>query len=1139
MPPTTGSWRAAMTEEVPLLYLNRCEGGCTFNPGPDDAQNNISSIVRWRNSRLPEFSHDEDTWDEMVRCVQKLYEPFHIEVTDQDPGNIPHFESIVAGAPSDIGLMSEIGGIAPGGCGVRPNSINFTFSDVVGQPLLEQGVTAAENICRVVGQESAHAFGLDHQLTCDDPMTYLGYCAPYAFQRVDAPCGERTERQCFCGPNFQNSYLHLLNTFGARPEPLTFGPALKLLSPRDGEEVEPNFWIIAEARDDDQLDRVEFYLDGQQISVSQDLPPQSTQSSGGLELGPHTIRVVAFDNEGNENSRTIDITLIEAEDPPDIGVRDIASAPPPLRYDGGYTFPDAGTEMVPIPVDSGGCVCASPSEGTGVWWLLFAPLLLGLRRRRLLVVAGMVGLLGCEDSGGLSTVFPKLELNPEVDTPLVFAPIVLPEESAPPIVIEARNNGQVPLNLLDAQIVSEGPTPFRVSSFTKSIGPGAAGEIFLRFEPQYPDQFSAELVVQSNDPDRREVRFQVSGGATEPCVIGAWPTYLGFKIGEVKTVSIRALSTADCKIVRLFTDRDLFRILNEPELPLTIPAGESLELEIEHYELTVRPGRPIRELRVKQEDGQEVLVTLEGQAPLWNCVDVYPPNLDFENTGLGVEGRGRAIVTNRCPEEGVIKSVRIGRGFYFYKLDMPDEEFPITLPPFGQVSVWVKYLPFSDRGDLGRLSVNTNDAVSPRIDIRMRGRALHPKLRTLSALDFGRVPVVAGQRCRSEERILPIHSVGNSPLIIESFTTTGDHADAFTVTSVTVDRVPVPLGQAIVVPPGSRAEFRMRFSPDVAEDHRARMVFKDNTFELSTELELLGSAQDGLTSVDQYTQPQGPKVDFLWAVDDSRSMVTEQNTLAAAIPALLTATSTANLDYQMMATRTDVTTPPVGWLEQCRGHPLVITPGYDEREIALECLLRIGLSGEGRQGGLGAVLQSVLRLTDPRAIPNPGFGVLRPDAQLNLVVVTNEEDSSSETIESVVELLRAVKGPAFADRVKLHAIVGPTDTFCDVSRPWVQPGFRYRRVTRDLGGEMYNVCESDWTSHVQALAQAEPYDRYATSSAVAPGTLTVTVDGQPVVEDAVSGFVFDASRGMVQLNSAVLPTPGSQVRLEYQAACEP
>jgi hypothetical protein len=208
-----------------LIYLNRCAGGCSLGPGSDDSRTDTSSLLS-RNVTISEFAHGDAAWDAVLTCVARVYEPFGIVVTDVDPGEAPHFEAIVAGAPSEVGA-SGIGGVAPFACGVIDNAVTYSFANIY---------SSVEDLCETVAQETAHAFGLEHEYLCEDPMTYLTGCGPKAFRDVDAPCGEMEPRECQCGGATQNSYRRLLREFDAGA--LDGEPAAELTVPCEGEECD-------------------------------------------------------------------------------------------------------------------------------------------------------------------------------------------------------------------------------------------------------------------------------------------------------------------------------------------------------------------------------------------------------------------------------------------------------------------------------------------------------------------------------------------------------------------------------------------------------------------------------------------------------------------------------------------------------------------------------------------------------------------------------------------------------------------------------------------------------------------------------------------------------------------------------------
>lgn len=198
--------RALAAPKHRVIYMNRSGG--TFTPGASNSKTNRSSIVSYTSSIAP-WDVSEAGWQEVMDCMREIWAPFDVEITDLDPGDAPHIESVVAGRPQDVGMSSGIGGVSPFDCGVIETSIVFTFARVYG--------TDYRAICETAAQEVAHSFGLDHQYMCEDPMTYLYGCGEKTFQDADAPCGEYNARSCSCGGSTQNSVELLLGFNGPRP----------------------------------------------------------------------------------------------------------------------------------------------------------------------------------------------------------------------------------------------------------------------------------------------------------------------------------------------------------------------------------------------------------------------------------------------------------------------------------------------------------------------------------------------------------------------------------------------------------------------------------------------------------------------------------------------------------------------------------------------------------------------------------------------------------------------------------------------------------------------------------------------------------------------------------------------------------
>jgi MYXO-CTERM domain-containing protein len=265
----------------PIIYLDRCQPSCEITRGNNDARTNTSSIPMKQSSSVNEFRNTagiagvaaDAEWAAVVQCVKEVYSPYNVTVTDQLPGGGQAFHrAIVGGVPGDIGYNSDILGVAPlsNDCSAIDNVISFTFANA------HLGDVAAVNerilnICWTAAQESAHAYGLDHQYTfpegkltpshsaCNDPMTYRMDCGGQKFFRNEiATCGETSSRACKCGAN-QNSHLKILSVFGAGTA-ITAAPTITLTDPLDGAML--NRGVTGMASSKRGVSRVELFFNG-------------------------------------------------------------------------------------------------------------------------------------------------------------------------------------------------------------------------------------------------------------------------------------------------------------------------------------------------------------------------------------------------------------------------------------------------------------------------------------------------------------------------------------------------------------------------------------------------------------------------------------------------------------------------------------------------------------------------------------------------------------------------------------------------------------------------------------------------------------------------------------------------------------
>lgn len=408
------------------IFLNNCiPDGCTIMPGQNNSRTNHSTIVD-QTSFISPFSHPE-VWDQVVDCVKEMYAPYDVEVTDIDPGDTePHHEAIVAGQAAEIGAGDGVGGLGLGGCNLVDNAMSFTF-DVWGPNPL--------TICAVIAQESAHTYGLDHEMDCSDPLTYLPACGRQFFRDKNIVCGEFQERNCSCGASVQNSHKWLLSQLGANATPVP-GPDTVLNSPQDGAQVNPGFVASVDASHVRGIGRVEFWVNGTMMHMVPGSANQNTYSwltpsdKTMLADGIMDLEMKAYNDIGSETVVAVTVTkgapcenaetdcnagqfcdagrCITPTPTGELGdsctkASDCISGLCPLEGDSGYCSQDCnpvsalmecpegmfcrevGASGVCWPEDGGGCGCNSGDRKGGLGTLLLAlgvVILVGRRRRR-------------------------------------------------------------------------------------------------------------------------------------------------------------------------------------------------------------------------------------------------------------------------------------------------------------------------------------------------------------------------------------------------------------------------------------------------------------------------------------------------------------------------------------------------------------------------------------------------------------------------------------------------------------------------------------------------------------------------------------------------------------------------------------
>ena len=191
------------------IFLNRAGGMYTMG-SLEDSRTNTSTIIT-ADHEFAAWDATDQEWDALVACVAGMYAPFHVEITDVDPGTTPHIEAMLTAAADWPTVINQagVGGLSPFSCGLIPNAIVWVNPELSGTPFDQ---------CWTTAQMIGNAAGLDHSFHCPDVMTYLSTCGDNkSFVDMDVSCGEDAARNGCTGQATQNSSQQLVDVFGAAP----------------------------------------------------------------------------------------------------------------------------------------------------------------------------------------------------------------------------------------------------------------------------------------------------------------------------------------------------------------------------------------------------------------------------------------------------------------------------------------------------------------------------------------------------------------------------------------------------------------------------------------------------------------------------------------------------------------------------------------------------------------------------------------------------------------------------------------------------------------------------------------------------------------------------------------------------------
>ncbi len=343
---------------------------------------------------------------------------------------------------------------------------------------------------------------------------------------------------------------------------------------------------------------------------------------------------------------------------------------------------------------------------------------------------------------------------------------------------------------------------------------------------------------------------------------------------------------------------------------------------------------------------------------------------------------------------------------------------------------------------------------------------------------------------------------------------------------------------------------------------------------------LAGSGTYEAAQDDGFIQVAGQQVDVLFIIDDSGSMCEEQDRLYRAFNDFITHATVWQSEYHLGGISVNVTDEKV--IGRLNRGDAKVTPRYvtPDNGGSFQKITQFGCNGgsDAQEAGLQAAQAAlsapmatdtgVSCTTDADCTGNAalcpvpakcpyacvggtcgGFnaGFLRPDAALEMVVLSDEEDQSEGGLAYYVDYFKNIKGWYNTDRMHFHAIVGISGVPAgggssggDCMSPdggTAEEGRRYLGVATQTGGLSGSICESSYSGIMNQIGAAafRPKVQFFLSRLADPASVQLWVNGTA----CTSGWRYDAPSNAILFDEqgACMPEAGDTIRVTYNTLC--
>jgi hypothetical protein len=288
------------------------------------------------------------------------------------------------------------------------------------------------------------------------------------------------------------------------------------------------------------------------------------------------------------------------------------------------------------------------------------------------------------------------------------------------------------------------------------------------------------------------------------------------------------------------------------------------------------------------------------------------------------------------------------------------------------------------------------------------------------------------------------------------------------------------------------------------------------------------------------------KVDILWVVDNSGSMLTKQQNLSAGFSSFANVFQSKNFDFRMAVVTSDIRGAPTGQegVFQARAFGgttyTIVTNSTPNMADHFKANVEVGDTGNANATILDAINLSL----SPSLLAGANTGFLRSDAHLAVIVLSDADDNdSAASVSATTTFLNNLKPDRFdvitrtyKKNFTVSAVVVDTSNASNAACPMpFEDGIKFKQIVSATNGSLASICEADFSAGLNQISQriAEAITEIPLGRVPNVATIRITFNGTVVPKDPVNGWSYSATGNKVIFHGNSIPTDNTSISIDY------